>query len=112
MSTPVVDRLAQQSVLLDEWVAVRAEINRAEARAAVLLAERAVLMDADVAEQPQHRDAIERSMVAEFSAAGRVARGTVERAFSDARFLATGEYPALSASFAAGAVRITRCGST
>ncbi|MEJ1086714.1 DUF222 domain-containing protein [Microbacterium sp. Mu-80] len=104
MASSITDRLEQQSALLDEWLEVRREINRAEARAAALLAERAVLMDADVAEQPQHREAIERSMVAEFSAAGNIARGTVERAVSDARFLATGEYPALSASYAAGMV--------
>ncbi|MFD5226850.1 HNH endonuclease [Microbacterium sp. NPDC058342] len=60
-------------------------------------------MDADVAETPMHRDAIWRSMVAEFSAAGKIAKGSVEHAFGDARLLHE-VFPALRASFAAGDV--------
>ncbi|UNK72049.1 HNH endonuclease signature motif containing protein [Microbacterium sp. H1-D42] len=104
MSTPYLDRLDQQNALLDEWVAVRAEINRAEARAAVLLARRAVLMEEDAKEQPHHREAIWRSMVAEYSAAGRIAQGTAERLFGDAQWLATDQYALLRDSFETGRI--------
>ncbi|UNK69588.1 HNH endonuclease signature motif containing protein [Microbacterium sp. H1-D42] len=104
MSTPYLDRLSQQNALLDEWVAVREEINRAEARAAALLARRAVLMEADADEQPVHREAIWRSMVAEYSAAGHIAKGTAERAFGDAQWLATDQFALLRDSFEAGSI--------
>ncbi|MBY6062371.1 HNH endonuclease signature motif containing protein [Microbacterium esteraromaticum] len=104
MSAPLVDRMQQQAALLEQWVAVRAEINRAEARASDLLAARVALMDDDVADQPQHRDAIWRSMIAEHCAAVPSSRGAVERAFDDARFLSTGDYPLLEASFRTGSV--------
>lgn len=102
MATTTVDRLEQQKALLDEWLTVRQEINRAEARAAALLGARAALMEEDIAEQPLSHDAIWRSMIAEFSAAGRIAKGSAEHAFTDAQFLATDGYPALRASFESG----------
>ncbi|MBD8013043.1 hypothetical protein H9633_12145 [Microbacterium sp. Re1] len=87
MATTSIDPFARQRELLDEWLDVRAEINRLQARAATLLAQRVEVMDADVATAPMHREAIRRSMVAEYSAAGRMAKGAVEQAFSDARAL-------------------------
>ncbi|PYC99708.1 hypothetical protein B4U78_014635, partial [Microbacterium esteraromaticum] len=103
MATASVDPFARQRELLEEWVEVRAEINRLEARAAALLAQRIEVMDADVAAAPVHREAIRRSMVAEYSAAGRMAKGTVEQAFADARALCD-DFPNLRESYAAGRV--------
>ncbi|UGS27266.1 HNH endonuclease [Microbacterium resistens] len=74
--------------LLDAWVATRRQIARLEAEASALLAERVTLFEGDVRAQPVHRDSIRRSMIAEYAAAGRVSRGTVERAFADAEVLA------------------------
>lgn len=103
MATASQDPFARQRELLDEWVETRAEINRLEARAAALLAQRIEVMDADVAAAPVHREAIRRSMVAEYSAAGRMATGSVEHAFADARALRD-DFPALRASYAEGRV--------
>ncbi len=103
MSTASQDPFYRQRELLDEWVETRAEINRLEARAAALLAARIEVMDADVAAAPVHREAIRRSMVAEYSAAGRTAKGTVEQAFADARALHD-DFPNLRESYAAGRV--------
>ena len=108
MSTASQDPFYRQRELLDEWVEVRTEINRLEARAAALLAERIEVMDADVAAAPVHREAIRRSMVAEYSAAGRMAKGSVEQAFADARALHD-DFPAVRASFADGSAPAT-CG--
>ncbi|MFE2772548.1 HNH endonuclease signature motif containing protein [Microbacterium resistens] len=69
-------------------MATRRQIARLEAEASALLAERVTLFEGDVRAQPVHRDSIRRSMVAEYAAAGRVSRGTVERAFADAEILA------------------------
>ncbi|MEV7633595.1 HNH endonuclease [Microbacterium sp. NPDC089318] len=106
MATEAQDPFARQRELLDEWVRVRAEINRLEARAAALLAQRIAVMDADVAATPVHREAIRRSMVAEYSAAGRMATGSVEQAFADARAVCD-DFPALRASYADGRVSAT-----
>lgn len=103
MATAPVDPFVRQRELLDEWLDVRAEINRLEARAATLLAQRVKVMDADVVAAPMHREAIRRSMVAEYSAAGRMAKGTVEQAFAEARALCD-DFPNLRASYAAGRV--------
>ncbi len=73
---------------MDAWVATRRQIARLEAEASALLAGRVTLFEGDVRAQPVHRDSIRRSMVAEYAAAGRVSRGTVERAFADAEVLA------------------------
>ncbi|WP_313478379.1 DUF222 domain-containing protein [Microbacterium sp.] len=103
MATTSIDPFARQRELLDEWLDVRAEINRLQARAATLLAQRVEVMDADVATAPMHREAIRRSMVAEYSAAGRMAKGAVEQAFSDARALRD-DFPNPRASYAAGRI--------
>jgi hypothetical protein len=103
MATAPQDPFARQRELLDKWVETRAEINRLEARAAALLAQRIEVMDADVAAAPVHREAIRRSMVAEYSAAGRMATGSVEHAFADARALRD-DFAALRASYAEGRV--------
>jgi len=96
-------RAGQQAALLAEWVEVRRQINALEARAAALLGDQLALMDADVAETPLHRNAIERSMVAEYTAAGRMAKGSVEHAFADARSLRE-SFAAVRESFQAGAI--------
>lgn len=95
--------LQQQAVLLDEWVQARRQIAVWEAKAAELLARRAVLAEQDAVAAPQHRETIWRSMIAEYSAAGHVAKGTVEHAFTDARALHA-DFPALQESFQAGTV--------
>lgn len=95
--------LQQQAVLLDEWVRARRQIAVWEAKAAELLARRAVLAEEDAVAAPQYRETIWRSMIAEYSAAGHVAKGTVEHAFTDARALHA-DFPALRESFQAGAV--------
>ena len=51
----------RRGALLDEWLEVRREIARQEARAASLLAERARLMEEDIDEHPMHRESIRRS---------------------------------------------------
>src|SRR5690606_5266883 len=55
--------------------------------AAGLLAQRWDLMQDEVAAAPRHRDVIERSMTAEYSAAGHLSKGSIEYAFVDARLL-------------------------
>ncbi|MCG1037979.1 DUF222 domain-containing protein, partial [Polaribacter sargassicola] len=56
-----------------------------------------------VAEAPLHRNAIERSMIAEYAAAGRVAKGSVEHAFATARSLRE-SFPAVQEAFEAGTI--------
>ena len=81
--------LEERRRLLDEWVVVRQQIAALEARASALLSDRIAVHDADVAESPFHRDAIYRSMVSEYSAAGRVSKGSIEFSFADALALGT-----------------------
>ncbi|QDE35281.1 DUF222 domain-containing protein [Microbacterium foliorum] len=95
--------LDERRRLLDEWVATRRQIAALEAQSYALLVERIKVHDADVSESPHHRDAIYRSMIAEYSAAGHIPKGSVEYAFTDARTL-TRALPAVHASFAAGAI--------
>ncbi|WP_229673407.1 DUF222 domain-containing protein [Microbacterium saperdae] len=95
--------LEERRRLLDEWMEVRRQIAALEAMSAALLSERAIMYDEDVAASPYHRDAIYRSMVAEYSAAGHVSTGSVEFAFADAQ--AVKEYfPAVRASFEHGSI--------
>ncbi len=89
--------------MLAEWVQTRREIAQLEARASSLLADRLELMDASVSESPMHRNAIERSMVAEFMVAGRMAKGSVEHAFADAQALRHC-FRAVQESFEAGRI--------
>jgi hypothetical protein len=103
MANDLDTRLEAQSALLDEWVDTRRKIAALEARSAGLLSQRLELMDADVADAPMHREVIWRSMIAQYSAAGRVAKGSAEHAFTDARRL-TDSFPALQDAFAAGDV--------
>lgn len=84
MSTFPHPPLADREVLLDAWVAKRAEIARLEGEAADLLAARAELFDSDVQSDPSGRDMIRRSMIAEYSAAGRISKTAVELGFCDA----------------------------
>lgn len=89
--------------VLDSWVEVRRRIAALEAEAAGLLIAQFDLHDRDVAESPRHREAIYRSVVAEFSAAGHLAKGSVEFAFADARRLRDW-LPGARASFATGLI--------
>lgn len=95
--------LEERCRLLDEWVATRRRIAALEAKSYSLLVERIGVHDADVSESPHHRDAIYRSMIAEYSAAGHIPKGSVEYAFTDARTLSRA-LPAVFASFAAGSI--------
>lgn len=102
------DELEQRRVLLDAWVEKRRDIARLEAEASALLADRLRLCDIDARENPFHRDSVYRSMIAEYSAAGHVSKGTLEYAFTDAAFLHSSSpqlgHPAVRESFARGAI--------
>lgn len=95
--------LEERRRLLDEWVQTRSEIARLEARSSRLLSERTALHDADVAASPFQRDSIYRSMIAEYSAAGRISKGSMDFAFADALAIDT-DFPAVRAAFDAGAI--------
>ncbi|GAA4487100.1 HNH endonuclease signature motif containing protein [Microbacterium panaciterrae] len=73
--------------LLDAWVAKRAQIARLEGEAADLLAVRAGQFRADVKADPQSRDMIRRSMIAEYSAAGHISTSAAVNAFAEAEAL-------------------------
>ncbi|PRB09694.1 HNH endonuclease signature motif containing protein [Microbacterium sp. MYb62] len=95
--------LEERRRVLDAWVAKRRQIAAFEAEAAELLIEQIALHDADVSASPFHRDAIHRSMVAEFSAAAHVPKGSMEFAFADAHALQA-HLPAIRAAFASGSI--------
>ncbi|KJQ54838.1 HNH endonuclease signature motif containing protein [Microbacterium sp. SA39] len=95
--------LEERRRVLDTWVEKQRQVAVLEAEACALLVEQIGFHDADVAESPFHRDAIYRSMVAEFSAAGRIPKGSMEFAFTDARTLSE-ELPAVRAAFRSGRV--------
>lgn len=95
--------LEERRHILDAWVATRRRIAALEAEAADLLAAQITIHDADVARSPFHRDAMYRSMVAEFSAAGHISKGSAEFAFADALALQA-HLPAVRAAFSSGAV--------
>lgn len=95
--------LDHRRALLDAWVEKRRAIAVLESEASELLAERMTLCQADSAEHPFHRDAIHRSMVAEFSAAGHVSTGAVEYAFTDAAFLHR-RHPEVRKAFREGSI--------
>lgn len=97
------DSIEQRQALLDAWSEKRRQIAQLEAESSELLADRLRLHDADVRENPFHRDTIHRSMVAEYSAAGRLSTGTVEHSFSDAAFLGAG-HPFTRDSFQRGRI--------
>ena len=95
--------LEERRRVLDAWVSKKREIARLEAEAAELLIEQIALHDAEVSATPFHRAAIYRSMVAEFSAAGHVSKGSIEFAFADARALLA-HLPEVRSAFAAGSL--------
>lgn len=103
MTADALPDLEQHAKLLDQWIEARRQAAAWEAKAADLLAQRISVMEREVAQAPLHRDGIWRSMVAEYSAAGRMAKGAVEHAFTDARSLAV-EFPALRSAFEAGSI--------
>ncbi|MGN8027119.1 HNH endonuclease signature motif containing protein [Microbacterium sp. 22242] len=103
MNQPTSPLAADRGALLDEWLATRAEIARLEGHAADLLASRAALFDEDAKAAPLKRDAMRRSMIAEYSAAGRLARGSIEAAFADAEALAAA-FPGLHGALRAGII--------
>ena len=97
--------MEQRCRLLDDWVEKRRQIAALEAEATELLIERIAVHDADVSESPYHREAIFRSMIAEYAAAGHLPKGTAENAFTDARTLSL-DLPSVRAAFAAGSISV------
>ncbi|KJL27497.1 hypothetical protein RS83_02544 [Microbacterium oxydans] len=95
--------LEERRRLLDEWVQTRTEIARLEARASSLISQRIVVHDADVAASPFHRDSIYRSMIAEYSAAGRLPMGSVGFAFAHALALSS-SFTAVRSAFESGTI--------
>lgn len=96
---------ADRGALLDAWVAKRAEIARLEGEASELLTARAELFDADVRADPQHRDMIRRSMIAEYSAAGHISKTAAELGFNDAEAL-NEFFPALRDALRHGTITV------
>nr|WP_201470827.1 HNH endonuclease signature motif containing protein [Microbacterium hydrocarbonoxydans] len=97
------DEFERRIALLDSWVEKRRQIACLESEASDLLAERLRLDRTEGDEHPHHRDAIHRSMVAEYSAAGRIAQGSIEYAFTDAGFL-DARHPHVHEAFRRGAI--------
>ncbi|PKI93272.1 HNH endonuclease [Actinomycetales bacterium SN12] len=95
--------MEQRTALLDEWAAKQREIAVLQSEASALLARRWELWQEEVTSAPQHRDAIERSMMAEYSAAGHVSQSSMTFAFADAHLLAT-EFDTVRESYAAGRI--------
>jgi len=95
--------LEERRRVLDAWVSTRRRIAALEAEAAELLVKQIAIHDADVSSSPFHREAIYRSMIAEFSASGHLPKGSVEFAFADARALES-HLPAVRAAFASGSI--------
>ncbi|MDT0158449.1 HNH endonuclease [Microbacterium sp. ARD32] len=92
----------QRLALLDAWASKQRDIARLQAEAAELLAERWVLFEEELHAEPMHARSIERSMMAQYAAAGHVSKGAMEFAFTDARML--GQFPAVRAAFADGRI--------
>ncbi len=83
----------RRAALLDEWVDLGAQIAALEARRAEVLAERADLLAYESGPKIVHSSMAERSMVAEFAAAGHVSPGTMSVQFAHAAALVNG-FPA------------------
>ncbi|WP_217585089.1 HNH endonuclease signature motif containing protein [Microbacterium sp. GbtcB4] len=81
--------LEERRRVRDAWTETRRRIAALEAEAAELLVAQIAFHDEDVAAAPHHRDAIHRSMVAEFATAAHLSTGTMEFAFADALALST-----------------------
>lgn len=105
MHNDPVDEFEQRDALLAAWIEKRREINRLEAEAADLLAERMRLCESQVQGDGRCRDVFHRSMVSEYAAAGRLAMGTAENALIDAAFLEQ-HHPAVREAFHAGALTV------
>lgn len=103
MTTGAPDLFARREELLDAWVAKQHEIAALQAQAAELLAQRWALMGQEIADAPLHRDAIVRSAICEYSAAGHVSKGSMEFAFDDARIVRD-DLPAVRESHGHGAL--------
>ncbi|MFJ4223113.1 HNH endonuclease signature motif containing protein [Microbacterium sp. NPDC089695] len=103
MATPDDSDLDRRRALLDAWLEKRRAIAVLEAEAAALLDARMQLSQSDAAEHPFHRDAIHRSMIAEYAAAGRQSTGSMEYAFTDAAFLHR-SHPEALAAFRTGSI--------
>ncbi|QMU98515.1 DUF222 domain-containing protein [Microbacterium esteraromaticum] len=103
MAADFTELLERRTALLDEWTAKQREIAALQAEASTLLARRWDLWQEEVAAAPQHRDAIERSMISEYSAAGHISHGSMVFAFADAHLLAS-EFETVRESFAAGSI--------
>ncbi|MFJ6530933.1 DUF222 domain-containing protein [Microbacterium sp. NPDC091662] len=95
--------LEERRRVLDAWVTTRRRIAALEAEAAELLTEQLAIHEADVSASPFHRESIHRSMIAEFSAAGHLSKGSMEFAFADAHALHA-HLPAVRAAFADGLI--------
>ena len=102
MTQEISNLIERRAALLDEWVAKQRQIAQLQAEAAVLLEQRLSLWDEEVSAAPTHRDAIERSMISEYAAAGHLSKGSMGYAFADARLLA--DFPTSRASFLAGRI--------
>ena len=102
MTTGLDSLLQRRDALLDAWVSKQRQIARLQAEATELLAERWELFEEENATAPGHQGVIERSMLAEYSAAGHVSKGAMEYSFADARMLA--QFPATRAAFQDGRV--------
>ncbi|BDZ37843.1 HNH endonuclease signature motif containing protein [Microbacterium suwonense] len=87
MTSDPIPLFERRGALLEAWVSKQREIAVLQAESAALLAERWEIWAEEVAAQPMHRDAIERSMFAEYAAAGHLSKGSMEFAFVDARTL-------------------------
>ncbi|GAA3944106.1 HNH endonuclease signature motif containing protein [Microbacterium soli] len=101
MTSDQIIRSERRGALLDAWVETQRKIARLQAEAAALLAERWELWAQEVADAPMQRDMIERSMFAEYAAAGHMSQGSAEFAFVDARLLHE-EFPTIREAFTDG----------
>ena len=88
--TESLDADERRAALLDEWVDLGAQIAALEARRVEVLAERAALLEYEAGPKIVHSSIAERSMVAEFAAAGQVSPGTMSVQFGNAVALASG----------------------
>lgn len=95
--------LEERRRVRDAWTETRRRIAALEAEAAELLVAQIAFHDEDVAAAPHHRDAIHRSMVAEFATAAHLSTGTMEFAFADALALSTA-LPGVREAFHTGAL--------
>jgi len=102
MATGLDSLLQRRDALLDAWVSKQRQVARLQAEAAELLAARWELFEEENATAPGHQGVIERSMLAEYSAAGHVSKGAMEYSFTDARMLA--QFPATRAAFQDGRI--------